>query len=724
MATLTGKIEEKKRLSEAHRSELLASGLTDETIAKAGIYTETNSLLVATTLLKQKSVSKFTKCGDALVFPFSDTYARVKFSNPRISKNKPVKYESPVGVENQIYVPWVVDADIVLVTEGEKKTLCALQNGFACIGLVGVYGWNIAKTKKLKPELKKLLAQKTVVICFDSDSATNEKVRAAENELARALTEVGSSVKIARLPNEPDSGKNGIDDFVVRYGVEAFRKVIDSAESKSDLTVLANYVDEIIEDDDGNDLKISVPIPQMEIVQRLFSLTNGFPRKCGTLFVVDPDGKLRTLAKPTSLFAWIREQGIVVDWKTGCRFPAREELFESVNSNCDSVLATEAFPHFPSRPGVHYLSSAPDEGDGTHLDTFIGFFQPSTRIDKRLLKAATVSVFWGAPYGQIPAFEIGGEEGQAQGTGKTTAVQLIASLCGGDIHFQHDSSRDDISTRLINGNATQRIILIDNVKTTKFSSSGIESLITSQTISGKRHYFGNDSIPNRFIWFITFNHAQYSRDLAQRLIPIRLGAPTRSASWLANAQNYIEQHRAKIIGDIRSFFNSPTKPMSTYSRWAMWQSEIVGRLEDPDEIIAELRRRESINDADLQTAIEIQEQGVAFLAAYGYQMNYRVHMTNETLATVVSKAQGEHINVRPCNALVERLKSFGFLKDIEKNPSNRGGRGWVFSSVGNRTDPVCYDLQSRIENRRIQLENENQKRKAEIQKAVNERKEF
>ena len=91
------------------------------------------------------------KLAPAIVFPFAGTngqagYCRAKPDTPRTIKKKPIKYESPRGQDNQVFVPpgtrgVLNNAEAeLLVTEGEKKSAKADQEGFPCIGLVGTYG--------------------------------------------------------------------------------------------------------------------------------------------------------------------------------------------------------------------------------------------------------------------------------------------------------------------------------------------------------------------------------------------------------------------------------------------------------------------------------------------------------------------------------------------------------------------------------------------------------
>lgn len=228
-------------LSEKQLADLRASGLTDETITAAKLKTEDNPSVLDQYLGRTDS----KRFGPCLVFPYLDRdgdllgYNRVKPDNPRQSNGKPVKYESPAERPNELYIPPGVGPILrdpskpLVITEGEKKALCSTQNGFPAVGLVGVWGWQ--KKREEAPDGKKTghrlhiceLEQtewkgRTVLIVFDSDAARNEKVQYAASELAAALKPKGAKVEIVRLPDEPDGGKNGLDDFLVRYGVDRF----------------------------------------------------------------------------------------------------------------------------------------------------------------------------------------------------------------------------------------------------------------------------------------------------------------------------------------------------------------------------------------------------------------------------------------------------------------------------------------------------------------------
>jgi hypothetical protein len=123
-------------------------------------------------------------------------YARIKPDVPRkdAATDKPIKYESPRGVPNRAFVPpgtvAVLDNPQIdlLITEGEKKAAKADQEGFPCIGLVGVFGWKEKRGERLIPDLERMQWQgRRVIIVYDSDLAENQAVADAENRLFACL---------------------------------------------------------------------------------------------------------------------------------------------------------------------------------------------------------------------------------------------------------------------------------------------------------------------------------------------------------------------------------------------------------------------------------------------------------------------------------------------------------------------------------------------------------
>ncbi|MGN6544491.1 MAG: phage/plasmid primase, P4 family [Aureliella sp.] len=231
-----GDAEPTKLLLPHHEKHLAESGLKLETIQAAGIYSETNPDKIRSLIGCAKPTAK--KLGPVIVFPFYDldgrnAYARIRPDAPRVHGDRKLKYESPKGQPNQVYLPPGVlphlDASTeLIITEGEKKSLAATQAGFPTLGLVGVYGWKRKAESALLPTLERInWKARRVVVAFDSDIATNPNVQDAEKWLCHHLAARGADVKVIRLPSSGD-GKTGLDDYLLANGPAKLRELLDN----------------------------------------------------------------------------------------------------------------------------------------------------------------------------------------------------------------------------------------------------------------------------------------------------------------------------------------------------------------------------------------------------------------------------------------------------------------------------------------------------------------
>jgi putative DNA primase/helicase len=240
--------DQRRPLHPNHLADLHSSGLTDETIQAAGLYSETD-LGRLTRILGWNSVPR--KMSPSLVFPYfgvdgANGYCRIKPDDPRVCQGKPVKYESPKGRSNQVYLPpgsrcRLDDTqEMLLITEGEKKALALDQEGFVCVGLVGVWGWKVARQQRLLPELETLQWRGCEVrIVFDSDIRHNPDVQNAETMLAAILRRAGACVRVVRLPDGPadedgNPTKLGVDDYIVANGINSFQGLLEAAEAPAE----------------------------------------------------------------------------------------------------------------------------------------------------------------------------------------------------------------------------------------------------------------------------------------------------------------------------------------------------------------------------------------------------------------------------------------------------------------------------------------------------------
>jgi hypothetical protein len=196
------------------------------------------------------------RLGRGMVFRYRDletgeptAYVRFRPDHPRLGQDGEVKYLAPRGQPPRVYTSAALRRAVLrdaryplLITEGEKKTLKAQQEGFDTIGLAGIWSGQTKRlksdpTKKGKPRLIDDLGKinwggRSVYIVFDSDVPEQEHGTLAEYRLARSLAALGASVKIVRLPPGPDGEKQGLDDFLLAHGENGpaeLRKLIADA---------------------------------------------------------------------------------------------------------------------------------------------------------------------------------------------------------------------------------------------------------------------------------------------------------------------------------------------------------------------------------------------------------------------------------------------------------------------------------------------------------------
>jgi hypothetical protein len=214
------------RLVPGHYQELRRSGLLDETIVAAGIYSA--SAAEASALLGYG-------VGPGMAIPYPPNGSAAPVVRIKLDHGGPdgKRYRTPKGAANHIYVPPTLALETLedpraslYITEGEKKSLKACQEGLPCIALAGVWSWRTkaADGRSIPlPDLDSIpLAGRDVFLVFDSDVASKPEVQRAETELGAELARRGASVFAIRLPAGPGGEKVGLDDFLLTHSVETF----------------------------------------------------------------------------------------------------------------------------------------------------------------------------------------------------------------------------------------------------------------------------------------------------------------------------------------------------------------------------------------------------------------------------------------------------------------------------------------------------------------------
>lgn len=112
----------------------------------------------------------------------------------------------------------------LLITEGAKKAGAALTAGEACISIPGV--GNGQKLGRLKKDIKAFCQKgRNIVLAFDSDLFHNINVCRELDRLGRLICKEGAVISVLVLPRDT----KGLDDYIVAYGYEAFRELVEQA---------------------------------------------------------------------------------------------------------------------------------------------------------------------------------------------------------------------------------------------------------------------------------------------------------------------------------------------------------------------------------------------------------------------------------------------------------------------------------------------------------------
>ena len=189
-----------------HLEDLRLSGLSDETIRAAGVYT------VPRDEIGKKLGGQAHGVVSAMAFQYSgcDGFERYKVFREE-GKTGP-KYLQKPGTQNHLYLLPGLDLagdSPLIISEGEKKILALHQAGFQAVGLPGVWGWCAGGKGYSKPgehqpilDLDLLNWRRLVKIVYDSDGHDNSLVRLAAFRLSRELSRRGATVNILFIPCE------------------------------------------------------------------------------------------------------------------------------------------------------------------------------------------------------------------------------------------------------------------------------------------------------------------------------------------------------------------------------------------------------------------------------------------------------------------------------------------------------------------------------------------
>jgi len=366
--------------------------------------------------------------------------------------------------------------------------------------------------------------------------------------------------------------------------------------------VLSNFGTYKAMNKDGKEEEFRKSLRIGEIADKLNSLVPGWPKRVEEeLFIPSRDHEPVYLGSPQRLIAWV-DSLAKVDWTKGSMYITQERFYEHLRMTCERFDAIETLPHWPAIPGIYYMHQAiPKPVD--KLEALLDFFNPASPLDRELIKAMILTLFWGGSPGARPAFLVTGPDQdpeQGRGVGKSVLCQILAEeLAGGFIEVSPTDAIADLKTRLLSTESgRRRVVRLDNLKTFKFSWADLEGFITSSTISGKALYVGEGRRPNILVWMITLNGATLSKDMAQRCVQVKLGRPKFKASWESEVREFIKANRWGLIADVRALLEADSPVLQAETRWGEWERDVLGKTIAWPTIQTEIRERQKTVDDD------------------------------------------------------------------------------------------------------------------------------
>lgn len=296
--------------------------------------------------------------GQPMLTPAGGPFLRIKTAHPvRWSDGSRARYLSPAGSGQHAYVPQEAHQAFntgqrIVVTEGEKKAVCATDSGIPCIGLPGYCGWNVSGSDRLLPELERYATSgREWVIVWDADGAPNPDFGRSSARLAKALLDRGCKVRFHYLhPAQDPRAKVGLDDFLCSRPPQSSREdrvraLLDVIDSQTQLVESA----------------ADVPLGVLPSWSVLMAWLTRFVPPDSSVHVAPDDALLEKVLKacacrlalePRERQGLIRERLLTAVERLGFRSPAKV---------LDGYLkaAPGRIPEATAGTGLQFLSDAP-----------------------------------------------------------------------------------------------------------------------------------------------------------------------------------------------------------------------------------------------------------------------------------------------------------------------------------------------------------------------------
>jgi hypothetical protein len=434
---------------------------------------------------------------------------------------------------------------------------------------------------------------------------------------------------------------------------------------------------------------MQVPIDAEEIYDMFTGVAGPAKTYLGALFYVDEKKRRHIMVKEAEFFAYLH--GLIkVKWNNGSGFVSKSEFMNYVKGHSVSYNNIEDAPHFPAIRDVFYTcGNEPPLSHTSVLEEFLDLFNPETQEDRYLILSALLTLFWGGPAGQRPAFIV--TSADQYGAGKTSLVEILCRIPAdgksGCVKIGGVGDIQDAMDLLVQRPDNRRGILLDNFKSTVLGGQKIEQLITAEDITGKILYHGKVTMANYFTVFITGNDVTLSQDMASRVVTIRIKRGTYSPEWRDRVTKCVYDPR--LLGAINAYLLKPAVRLSRYSRMGAWEGDVLSKLPNPEDLIELIAKRAGRTCVVRSDGNLIKQSITERLLRAGYNLETdTVWIPSKGLAAMLKDSFGFMTDLA-ARKMIEA--SIQYVKGLSVSRQN-SYRGFVW---GKGLSEIKYDLKER-----------------------------
>ena len=561
------------------------------------------------------------------------------------------------------------------ICEGEKAAAAGFTQGLPCTTFTN-------GAANFKDYYKDYIKDKDIILLPDNDDAGQLHA----NKLSFEFKDVAKSIKIMLVCEKK---KGDLADYFEDGGdVDALRKKVDqvdvvekekvqepssnrveSALEKAKILnrePLTNFIEKDIAVG-GKSVKFYEPKTMRQLMHEIYERCLNYPRVVAdTIFDFNRETQeINMLVSVEAFVGWLNSTTRnPINFKKGPQFIKPPELFcefkrQGRRYRGVSYSATYPENHNYFNPTIQMNEFKPSK-DHHHFEHLINFFNPYNSTDRVLIKAFFASALYFRDCVVRPLWivdsntgeqQLGSQNHNGKGIGKTTLVKMVAKLIGGNNpnynqpfackaeDFLRPQDYEEFKARILSPDGyNKKVVLLDNVSH-YFNSDQFAGLLTETAFSGRPKYGrGEITRENDLTFTITCNSGSFSVDIINRAMFICLEKPKNySGDWVMKIETYLRNYRGLIIADIIDILAKSAKmPEGTQlTRYAVWEKEVLWPMCDANDLVYDtvlnvMRERRDHKDGDKEEGEELCEFIAKALENQGYNPDANLYWIQGT----------------------------------------------------------------------------------------------